>query len=304
MRALIVTSALIFGCLACSAATPEPQVASSAGQTNYATDYPAALQALANAQVNGEGSIKTLTADFTKYPDQLKDPPWPRVLAIVQQADEAGRSAAYADREKETEHTAAFFADERDEITRRVAGAVQFAAKKKEYDFDAYGPVAGSLKEGVDKGLEKRLRAVSDAQLTIDRYRETLGKTNAAALEKQADSISLASYLTYIRLPGVRAQTLRLVAEADQVKGTLDRAVQEEQSFQAEAGRSAAEKKASADRVARLQDAKGRIDTSVAEAQALSKDQEQRNANAKKEYENALEALKKAISAKASAKRS
>jgi hypothetical protein len=289
--------------LACSTATPEPQVASSAGQTVYAQDYPAALQSVANAQANAEGSVKTLTSDFGKYPDQLKDPPWPKVLVVIQQADEAGRSQGYVEREKDTERTAVFFSEEREDISRKVAGSVQYAAKKKEYDFEAYGPVSGSLKEAVDKDLEKRLRATNDAQLTIERYRDTLGKSNATALEKQTDAISLAAFLTYVKLPTVRAQTLALVGEADQVKKTLERAQQDEQAFAAEPGRSAAEKKASADRSARLVDARGRVDASLAQAQALAKDQEQRNAAVKKEYEDALGALKKAISDKASAKK-
>jgi hypothetical protein len=288
--------------VACSAGTPEPRVASSAGQTAYAQDYPNRLQAIANAQANGETNVKTLTSDFGKYPDQLKDPPWPQVLSIVDQADEAGRTAGYVERERDTERTAIFFTDEREEITRRVAGAVQYAAKKKEYDFEAYGPVSGSLKEAVDKQLEKRLRAVSDAQLTIERYRDTLGKANASALEKQADNISLASYLTYVRLPTVRAETTALVGEAGEVKKTLARALDEEQKFAATPGRSAAEKKGSADRAARLSEAQGRIDAALAQADALSKEQEQRDAGVKKEYEEALEALKKAITAKASAK--
>jgi hypothetical protein len=295
---------LLLGCssLACSSATPEPAVASSAGQTLYAESYPASLQSVANSQLNSEGIVKTLTSDFNKYPDQLKDAPWPRVLVVVEQADEAGRSTAFVDQEKATERTATFFADEHEDITRKVAGAVQYAAKKKEYDFEAYGPVSGSLKDAVDKNLEKRQRAINDAQLTIERYRDTLGKANAAALEKQADAISLASYLTYVKLPSVRAQTVALVGEADQVRKTLDRALAEEQTFAAEPGHSAAEKKASAERSARLTDAKGRVDAALAQAQALAKDQEQRNAQTKKAYDDALDALKKAISTKGATK--
>src|SRR5262249_52684817 len=232
------------GGLGCASSIPEPQVASSAGQTVYAEDYPDKLQSLANGQANGEGDVKTITSDFVKYPDQLKDPPWPQVLVVVNQADASGKSAAYVDREHDVEKAQAFFTEEREEITKRVAGSVQYAAKKKECaDFDSYGPVSASLKESVEKQLEKRLRAANEAHLTIDRYRDPFGKANAAALEKQADAISFASYTTYVKLPAAKAVTAHLIAETDEVRKTLDRSIQDEQKLQAEPGRTAAEKK-------------------------------------------------------------
>jgi hypothetical protein len=94
----------------------------------------------------------------------------------------------------------------------------------------------------------------------------------------------------------------RLLADADQAKKTLDRAIADEQSFQATTGRSAAEKKASTERVGKMQDSKARIDSAVAQTQAFAKNVEQRNDALKKEYVTALDALKKAISSRAGVK--
>jgi hypothetical protein len=287
---------------ACSGPKPEPRIASSAGEAGYAMEYPATLQTLVNEYVNGEGAVKRIASEFPKYPDQLKDPAWSHVLEVVQRADEAGGSASYVSRYRETEGARMFFAEEKDDISRKVGGAVQYAAKKKELDFDAYGPAAGALKDAVDKQIETRIRARNEAHFLIDRYRESLGKTNVQALEKQADDISLASYITNVELVSVKVDAARLLADADQVKKTLDRSVSEEQTFQGSTGRSAAEKKASTDRVSRMQDSKARIDSAVAQAQTFSKDLQQRIDALKKEYVAALDALKKAISSRAGVK--
>src|SRR4051812_28977616 len=77
--------------LGCANQKIEPQVASSAAQTHYAVDFPAHLQSTSNDYVNTEGEVRRTTAEFPKYPGQLKDPPWPLAVTIVNRADEAGR---------------------------------------------------------------------------------------------------------------------------------------------------------------------------------------------------------------------
>jgi hypothetical protein len=295
---------VLFGTLVagCAGQKVEPQVASSAGQTNYAAQYPASLQSISNDYVNAEGEVRKNTTDFPKYPDQLKDPPWPVVQGIVVRADEAGRSASYVEGRRDDEAAQEFFTQENGEITRKVAGSVQYVVKKKDCDVDVSGAVSSSLKEAVDKQQEKRLRSHNDAHVIIDRYRESLGKANAAALEKQADDISETSYITYVRTALLKARATRLLDEASQVRKTLDQSIAEERTFQAEPGRSAAEKKASNDRIAKMEDGKVRIDSAVPQLQAMVKEIDQRNDAIKKEYESALDALKKAIQGKSSSK--
>jgi hypothetical protein len=295
---ILVLCAVIVG--ACAPATGEPQFPSSAGQTTYAADYPAALQALANEQANAETQVHSLTAQFAKFPDQLKDPPWDKVQTIVLQADQAGSGQGYFERQRNVDQVREFFTNDKDEIVRKVGGAVQYQAKQKNYELDVYGTVGASMKDAVDKQLEKRLRAASDAQLTIERYRDTLGK-NAPILEKQAYSIALASYLANTGLAMVRSRVTRLSKEADPASKTLDQGIKEEQALQAETGRTASEKKSSQERQARLQDARNRIDQASAQANTMLKDLEQRDAAIQKEYKDAIDGLTNAVAAKAQA---
>jgi hypothetical protein len=288
--------------LACTTARVEPQVASSAAQTHYATQYPDAVQSTTNDFINNEGDVRRISADFAKYPEKLKDPPWPLVVTIVNRADEAGRSASYVNAHRDFEATRTFFAEEREDINRRVIGSAQYVIKKKECDVDVGGAISSSLKDGVDKELEKRLRAHSDAQMLIDRHRESLGKANAAALEKQADDISEASYDTHIRTVQMKARVTALIDEASQVQKTLDQSVAEEKAFQAEPGRNAGDKKASIERVAKMEDAKVRVDRSIPALQALAKEIDQRSGALKKEYTDALDGLRKAIESKTTSK--
>ncbi len=289
--------------LACAPSEGQPQLPSSAGQVAYAQEYPAALQSLANEQANSEGQLAKLTAEFPKYPDQLKDPPWAQVEQVVEAADSAGRSAGYADRQRNTQTVGTFFNEERDEIGRHVTGSVTYVAKKKSptCDFEPGGTVSASLKDSVEKQLEKRLRASNEGHAILERYRESLGKANAAALEKQADSIALAAHIGFAELPMIRFRAQRLLHEGDQVKQTLDRAISDEQAIQADAARSATEKKASADRLTHLQESRGRIDSRLTETQTLVKQLDQRDADLQKQYKDALSALQSAIASKESA---
>jgi hypothetical protein len=287
------------GPIACASQKVEPQVASSAAQTHYAVEYPDVLQTTTNDYVNTESDVHRIAADFPKYPGQLKDPPWSLVVTIVNRADEAGRSASYVKARRDYEAAHTFFVQEREDLTRRIAGSAQYVIKKKECeDVDVSGAISSSFKEGVDKELDKRLRTHSDAYTLIERYRDTLGKANAAALEKQTDDISYASYATFIRSVEIKARTTALLGEASQVQKTLDQSIAEEQAFQAESGRSAGDKKASADRVAKMQDAKVRVERTIPTLQTLDKDVDQRNAAMKKEYSDALDALRKALETK------
>ncbi|HMI85584.1 MAG TPA: hypothetical protein VK550_15915 [Polyangiaceae bacterium] len=291
------------GPIACASQKVEPQVASSAAQTHYAVDYPDHLQATANEYVNTEGEVRRITTAFPQYPAQLKDPPWPLVVTIVNRADEAGRSASYVEARRDFEATHAFFAQEREEITRKMAGSAQYVIKKKEEcDVDVSGAISASFKDSVQKQLEKRLRAHSDAYTLIERYRDSLGKANASALEKQTDDISEASYATFIRATELKARTTDLLHEASQVQKTLDQSIAEERAFQAEAGRSAGDKKASAERVAKMEDAKVRVERAIPALQSLEKEIDQRNTALKKEYSDALDALRKAVETKATSK--
>ena len=296
-RALLL--GLSFSTLAaCSAPLPEPQIASSATEGGYVTGYPEALQSVALRFAQRKGDAKKSEQSFSSYPGQLKDPDWNKVLEIVSAADRVGKSQAYVDRVREVEGAAAFFTSEREEITKKVGGAATFVVKKKGCDVDVYGSVSQALKDSVDKQLEKRLRDASDAQLLVDRYRSSLGKDNAAALDKQADEVSGASYVVHIELVEDKLAIRRLLAEAEQVKKTADEFIAAERAHQSDKGVTDADKKASEDRIAAMNKSKAGLDSAIAQAKSLEPQLEDQIKAAQKEYDDALAALVAALKQK------
>jgi molybdopterin-biosynthesis enzyme MoeA-like protein len=280
--------------LAAGCARPNrgPEIASSAGEANYAQTFPTELQATVSRFDERQRDGRRLGAAFSTYPDQLKDPNKAQVLAIIESADQAGRGQGYAERMREQEDVAAFFESEKDEINKKVGGAAAFAAKQKGCTADVYGPVSHSLKEAVDKQLEKRLRERNEAQALIERNRTSLGKQNAAALEKQADEISRASYLVYVDLIDKRNRAQRMLEEADRVKRTADDFIEKERAFQAEAGRADGDKKASEERIAAMTRSKASIDQAAEKAKAALPEMDKQIKASQKEYEGALDGLK------------
>lgn len=270
----------------------EPQIASSAGEPTYATDYPTALAGEADRINTAESKTKELSAKFASYPDALKSPPWPKVVVVVDKADAEGRSYAYVEARRETDDAYRFFDDEKEEILKKVAGAAQFAAKQKGCDVDVSGAASHALKETVDKRLQKRLRERSDAHIYIDENQTAIGKDNVDPLADQADDIALASYLAYVVAVEHKVKLRRMIEEAEQVKQTLDAGVRAEQAYQSESGRTPAEKKASEERAEAMRKASAGIESGVTQAKSVSEAADQRIAALQKTYEDAMAKLK------------
>ncbi len=217
---------------------------------------------------------------------------------VLSHADQAGRSSAYVDRLRRVEGAAAFFTAEKDEITRKVAGSAQFVAKKQ-CDVDVSGAVASSLKDSVNKQLEKELRDANESQHLIDRYRTALGKENAAALELEADGLSRTSYLVHVQLVESKLRVQRMLTEIDEVKRTLDASVAAERSFQAESRTTAPEKKASEERIAEIEKSRALLDSAVKQGSSLLPQLDDQIKAITKEYDDALAKLLASIDEKA-----
>jgi hypothetical protein len=298
-RTIILVAALASaGALACSTPKPEPEIASSAGQSGYARNYPTELQTISKDFDERETEAKDMSQKFSGYPAELKNPEWNRVLEIVTTADDAGRSSAYVDRLRDTEGARAFFKEHKDEIVKKVAGSAQYVAKQKGCDVDVAGAAAHALDESVDKELQKHLDDRNEAQLLIDRYEPTLGKENVPVLEKQADTISRASYLVHIELVESKVRIDALLLEAEQIQKTLDDSIAAERSAQ-NGKLSAAEKKASDDRIAAATAAKGLMESALTQGKALKERVAERITAAQKNHTDAMTSLKNDISAKA-----
>jgi hypothetical protein len=293
--------ALTLGALpACSTPKPEPEFASSANHAHYARDYPADLNAVTKDFSERRTEARKIQGEFNGYPSKLKDPPsWAHVLEIVDRASEDGRGYAYVERLRRVQAAAAFFDAEKDEINKKVAGAVAYTAKKKGCDEAIAGAAVPALKEAVDKQLEKELHEDSEAQQLIERYRGELGKDNAATLEKQADDISRASYLVHIEIVEDKLRILRMVAEADQIRKTADEDIAAERAYQASNKKlSDADKKASEARIAEMNKSKASVDAALQQAQGVVPSLEDEIKKIQKEYDDAFGALEAKIKEK------
>ncbi len=285
---------------ACSQPKPVPEIASSADYSGYAVEYPGQLQILTELYHQREAEARELFGTFSSYSDELSEPNWEQVVAVVERADESGRSRAYVEHVEENEQVLAFFGEEKEEITRRVTSAVKTAEKKAECkcETEAYGSVSYALRDSVNKRIDKRTTSQSEARRLINRYRKSLKKKNIESLEQQADAVMRASYIVYIELAELYAEIDSRVSEARRVRGTIEDALEAEQEFAAHPETPKAEKKASEKRIAELEAAKGSLEATVEGAKEIVSGGETGIPAIRKEYDAAFDALCDALSEK------
>ena len=295
---LLVAACLALSTAACSNQKPEPQVASSAGMEGYASRYPNKLAATRGQFDQQESQANQLTGAFATYPDQVDKPNWSDYSTMVDLADSSGRSQAYVDRAKADNDVKDFFSDKKDKIEQKVGGAANYAAKQKSCNVELYGPTSHALETSIDKQLEERMRDRNEAESYIEDHQDSLGKTNIDKLKKQADDIAYASYLSNVASVQTKVDLQRMVAEASDVKKTLERSIKEEQAASTDASLTDAEKKAAQQRLQADQDAESRIDSELSQAQTVMKQLDDRIKKLKDEYDQALKALKQKIQQK------
>ncbi len=286
---LLLCLSALFLASGCANNIPEPQVASSAAQPAYASGFPSSLQAVAKELDETETNLRKFDANLSGYPGELTDPNWEVVVKVTERSEQAGRSHAYREARRSVRAQHGFFEQEGPELTKKVAGTAQYVVKQKGCDVDVTGPISHALKDNVDKTLEKRMRAANDGQSVVESYRETLGKKNAAALEKQSDEIAEASYLANIGLVEQKLELRRLLADAEAVKKAIPDAMAAERAFQAESGRTDAEKQASHQRLEGLQRAQTELESSINAARKLDENIEKRIADARKAHDEAFQ---------------
>lgn len=290
-RALLLGGLSLLLSLACHRQGEGPKVASSAEQVGYAERYPDEL-ARVESNVSKEHNLADSFVQLKEFPSELSEPEWQKVKSIYEAADEEGRAAAYAQRYEEGQTVGRFFEEEKKPIVSRVSGSVTYAAKEKKIeDFQPYGPVNFGLEKGVEQQLEDRRRADSAAQTLIKDNEAALGKKNVPALQKQADTLSLASHLVYVRVVLDEQELARLVDESSAVRSTLEE--RKETLSKAE--------KPNKEELAKIDAALAGMDERVEKAKAALDGAEQRREKLKKDYEAALNALIDDVESRASA---
>ncbi|MEI9942026.1 MAG: hypothetical protein WDO69_32840 [Pseudomonadota bacterium] len=299
MRTFELTSIALLATALLSACTtqPAPAFASAANESGYAERYPTALLGARTEFAADETRAREIFADFPNYPGALTAPDGEQVSAVVSRADAAGKSGAYAQQMEEQEHVSRFFSEEKDGLNQKVGGAAQYAVKQKECTctVDVASPAIGALDKGVDKAMEDRLRDHDEAQRYIEVHQDALGKANLEKLQKQADDITLASYLVHVRVKQLKLELSRLVAESSDVKKTLARSDADAQAVLTDSAASKQAKTIAQKRVDAAKKAGTGLDIEVEQANRAVQEMDARSEKLEKDYNAALDALRKAL---------
>ena len=283
----------------CSSQKTGPQVAPSTSQAGYAESYPETLANARGKLTEREGVARQTMSNFSAYPDELDKPSWPDVEQVYVLADDAGKSSRYVEAIHEAETVAGFFEDEKEEISKKVAGAASYAAKKDGCKGEGiYGPASAALEKSVEKQLEERLREQNEAHRYIKMHEEPLGKQNKEKLEKQADDIAFASYIVNVGVDEEKEKLERMVAEGEDVKKTLDRVIEENKAIAADANRPESVKKAAQAEVDAAETAKGKIESEIQQAQHVLTEIDNRIKTLRDEYSKAFDGLKQKVEEK------
>lgn len=275
--------------------------ASPADQAAYAERYPTALNAARTRYGEDEQAVGTTSAELAKFPEQLSKPDWTIVKAVLEDADQAGKSGDLAAGMAEADAVRTFYAGERDKLRQKVGGSAEHVAKEKSCDVELYGPIGGALDRAIEQQLEERLRARNAAHRRIEDNVDAIGKANVPKLEKQADEVALTSYVVHVRMPMLKRDLDAALADSSGVKTTLERELEEANAVIADANAPKGKKQTAEKRKEAASAALASLDQEVTQAKALSEELEKRTDAAKKSYEKALDALMDALDAKAKA---
>jgi hypothetical protein len=279
--------------IGCASGQLKPVMVSSAASPAYALNYPERL--------HGEVTSFDLNMQELVGPKQTKAPSLadlkpgadPEVLfVVVQQADYAGRTEAYAAAHDEFAGVDAFWDEERNAIAGRINGAAQKQVTEAgcTQQIELGGPINYTLKDGVDRQLAKRLRASNEAHRTIERHKAALGAGNVAAAQALADHIAFRSYLVNIALVEQRDRIQSLLAERSEVEDTLGDSIDWERAYQ-QSGHSPAEKKASQEQMAALEKARAAIPGLASNAEAKIRDLDPTIEELRKKHDAQIEAM-------------
>ena len=291
---------LVLGMCAVGCSTQQSGVVveSAASEAGYASRFPEEMAKTRNDFLTQESGARTLMQGMSAYPGELDKTDWNRVKEVYGAADAAGRGGSYVAQARENRGVELFFEQEKGEISKKVAGAANYAASQKGCKAEVYGPASHALDKSVEKQLEERLRAHNEAHAVIDANADALGKPNREKLEKHADEIAYASYLVRVATLESKQELERQLQESKDVRSTLERVIKDSESVEADAARTEGDKKAAKERKERAQKANDQVDTEVKAAEKLLAEMEDRIKALAEEYEKAFKELETAVDEK------
>jgi hypothetical protein len=292
---------LVLVLAACADKQPKPIMVSAAGLPSYAIRYPDHLTAETNMLVADKQQANEQSAKLSDRASELKPGADPEaMLAVVQQADQAGRTEAYARVNAEARSLREFWEEEHGPIAARANGAAQKQITESKCGacdkLELGGTLSYAVGAGIDKSLEKRLHAANEAYRTIEYNQDRIGAANVPTAQKLADDVALTSYQVNVALPQSRDRIDALLDEQDDVDATLVRALEWERNLQSE-NRSASDKRNSQERIALMEKSRAAIPPAATAAGAARKDLDPQIEELRKRYATTLETLEKNIEA-------
>lgn len=280
----IVVSILVTAGCAQQGQGKGPQVAGAGDQVSYAARYPDELDALNKQLQTSEQDARAAMDSWDKMPGEVSGAQKLDVRRMVDKADAAGKSAGYVGERRKMDDVRAFYTEEKDEIGKKVAGTVEYAAQQKGCENkDLGGAAVFGVKEAIDKRIEKRLRESNEAQVELEEHKSETDKATAERLEKRLDEIANTSYLVHVGVVDTRNKLEERRADAGKVKSTLDKAIERGKQGKGEG---------SAKRVAELEKKRASIDALDEQAKSNLQGVDERIKTLQKDYDEKLKALK------------
>jgi hypothetical protein len=292
--------------VACSK-EPPPLTAASGEQPGYAEQYPTLLTTLRTRFASDEAKVQAALPQMEPAAAKL-DKSDPATLAeLFQIADAEGKSGSYANQALESETVGRFWDEEKQPLHQKIGGAVAYAGKQKscakECSDDLGGVAAGASDRAVEKQLEERQQRLGEVHRFVEDHEEQLTKPNAEPAEKQANAIAQLSHVTHVRLELYRRELEASLAEASDVRSTLERTQKESDAVLADANASKSRKALAEKRKAAAFSARSAVDSEVEQGKRALEDMEQREKKLVSDYEKAFDALIDGLEAKAKAKK-
>jgi len=303
---LLVCASLIgLGSMACSK-EPPPLTAPSGEQPGYAEHYPAHLTTLRTRYASDESKVQAALPELQPAADKLNSADPATLAELFKLADATGKSSAYASSALEAETIARFWEEEKQPLHQKIGGAVAYAGGQKECSKECSdhlgGVAAGASDRAVEKQLEERAQRVGELHRFVEDHEEQLGKPNLESAEKQASAIALLSHIVHVRLELYRRELESSLAEAEEVKSTLERTEKESDAVLADAKASKTRRAVAEKRKADAGAARTSLTAELDLAKSALEQMEQRQKKAVDDYEKAFDALIDSLEAKAKAK--